>query len=97
MSNLVRMEIFAEHFEEKGDYEMAEMIVGRIVSAVEIHEGPLSANLVEHLYNLASLQEALGRRGDSIRCARRAQRIAQMHAFHAEPSSLEIQEFLDRV
>lgn len=79
MLNLVRLEVLVEHFEELGDYEMSELLLGRILDLREQQEGGKAKTLIPVLHNLALLAEAQDRRADAMRYARRAYSLARSH------------------
>lgn len=90
MANLVRLKVLAEHFEESGDYEMAEMIVRKIL-ALSQADGKIE-EILSALHNLALLLEAQGKSDEAMENARLALRLA---SFNADLHSYWYDELID--
>ena len=75
--NLVRLQVLTEHFEELGDYPMAESFNRQIIDIKETEYGPDASQLIPDLHNLAMLLEAQDNRPDALRTAKRAYKIAK--------------------
>lgn len=78
MANLVRLRVLAEHFEESGDYEMAEIIVRKILALSQTDGN--TEEIISALHNLALLLEAQGKSDEAMENARLAMRLASLNA-----------------
>lgn len=94
MLNLVRLEVLAEHFEELGDYEMSELLLGKILDMRERQEGDAARTLIPVLHNLALLAEVQDRRADAMRYARRAYSLARSHLGPLREETRELNQFI---
>ena len=82
-NNLVRMNVLAEHFEDLGDYQMAERIMTGMVELLTQHFGTEDDRLIEPWLNLGLLAEAQGRTSDSLNYLEQARRLSIKHLDHA--------------
>lgn len=82
-NNFVRMNVLAEHFEDLGDYQMAERIITGIVELLIQHFGTEDSRLIEPWLNLGLLAEAQGRTSDSLNFLEQARRLSVKHLDHA--------------
>jgi|AGTN01.2.fsa_nt_gi hypothetical protein len=94
MLNLVRLEVLVEHFEELGDYEMSELLLGKMLEMEEQQEGGRAKTLIPILHNLALLAEAQERRADAMRYARRAYALARSHLGPLREETRELSLFI---
>lgn len=94
MLNLVRLEVLVEHFEELGDYEMSELLLGKILEMRERQEGGRAETLIPVLHNLALIAEAQDRRADAMRYARRAYSLARSHLGPRRDETRELSRFI---
>lgn len=94
MSNLIRLEVLADHFEEIGDYEMAETILKQIVKVSEKHFGQDNEKLTSKWFNLALLAEAQNRRAHAIEYAWKAYNLSRIHEGEHSSTTQEIRQFI---
>ena len=78
-SNLIRMNVLAEHFEDLGDYQMAERITTGIIELLTRHFGEDDRRLIEPWLNLGLLAEVQNRTVDSQNFLEQAQRLSGLH------------------
>ena len=92
--NLIRLQVLAEHFEEIGDYEMAESFVRQIVDIKEMQYGLFASELITDLHNLALLLETQENRTEALRTAKRAYKIGKINN---SVDLDEIRDFIDEL
>lgn len=95
MSNKVRLEVLAEHFEEIGDYQMAESILRKLIILCMNDTEPKHQELIKHWFNLALLLEAQNKDYEAEYYLTEAFRYATIKLSPVDKTLLEIQEFVN--
>ncbi len=95
--NLDRLKILAEHFEELGDYAMAESITIQILALKQREYGPHAPELLPEIYNLALLQEVQDDCDKALSNAQLAYAIARANRTETSVDLFEIKGMLSRL
>ena len=95
--NLVRHEIFVEHFEEIGDYEMAEYLLQQLIQFRNRNFPAQAKELIYDYYNLALVQEAQDKSNEAFASARKAFFIALEHQPSKKVSIFEISQLIEQL